>query len=142
MKFLTTSQAPSIQTGAQRFTKSPDQTFSFQKHIQFGDRPNQPDLESDVAGSGAPISPPPQLPPHSSTLFRRVSQVPLNWTFDVSGILPTNLGSAQDASTIAAEFSAAPAAQASKEFRRMGEPKITKLCGGYFADAELIFWSC
>ena len=25
---------------------SPDQPYSFQKHVQFGDRPNQPDLES------------------------------------------------------------------------------------------------
>ena len=32
---------------------SPDQTFSFQKHIQFRDRPNRPDLELGVAGSGA-----------------------------------------------------------------------------------------
>ena len=29
---------------------SPDQPYSFQKHVRFGDRPNQPDLESDVAG--------------------------------------------------------------------------------------------
>ena len=28
---------------------SPDQPYSFQKHVQFGDRPNQPDLESDAA---------------------------------------------------------------------------------------------
>ena len=71
--------------GAQRFTNSSDQAFSFQKHIQFGDRPNQPDLESDVAGSGAPTSPtlpPMQLPSHSSTPFCGVSQVPLNRTFD------------------------------------------------------------
>ena len=58
---------------------SPDQAFSFQKHVRFGDRPNQPDLESDVAGSGTPTSPPTlpptQLPPHSSTPFRGVSQV-------------------------------------------------------------------
>ena len=121
--------------------QSPDQAFSFQKHVQFGDRPNQPDLELDVAGSGAPISPPPQLPPHSSTPFCGVSQVPLNWTFDASGIPPTNLGSAQDVATITAEVSAAAVAQASKEFQQMREPKITKLCSGYSADAELIFWS-
>ena len=45
---------------------SPDQPYSFQKHIWFGDRLNQPDLESDVAGPGtAPTSPttvPMQLP--------------------------------------------------------------------------------
>ena len=121
--------------------QSPDQASSFQKHVQFGDRPNWPNLESDVAGSGALISPPPQLPPHSSTPFRGVSQVPLNQTFDVSGIPPTNLGSAQDAATIAAEVSAAAAAQASKEFRQMQEPKITKLRSGYSADTELVFRS-
>ena len=42
---------------------------------------------------------------------------------------------------IAAEVSAAAATQASKEFRRMQEPKITKLKGGYLADAELMFRS-
>ena len=37
---------------------SPDQPYSFQKHVRFGDRPNQPDLESDVAGQGiSPESP-------------------------------------------------------------------------------------
>ena len=73
--------------------------------------------------------------------FRGVNQGPLNGTFDVSGISPTNLGTAHDAATIAAEVSAAAAAQASKEFRRMREPKITKLRGGYSADAELVFRS-
>ena len=29
---------------------SPDQPYSFQKHVRFRYRPNQPDLESDVAG--------------------------------------------------------------------------------------------
>ena len=121
--------------------QSPDQAFLFQKYIRFGDRSKQPDLELDVAGSGAPTSPPPQLPPHSSTPFHGVSQVPLNRTFDISGIPPTNLGSAQDVATIAAEVLAAVAAQASKEFRQMWEPKITKLHGGYSADAELVFQS-
>ena len=41
----------------------------------------------------------------------------MNRTFDISGISPTNLGSAQDAATIVAEVSAAAAAQALKEFR-------------------------
>ena len=124
--------------------ESPDQAFSFQKHVQFGDRPNRPDLESGVAGSGAPMSPttvPTQIPPHSSTPFCGVTQGPMNKTFDVSGISPTNLGSAQDVAKIAAEVSAAAAAQVSKEFWRMWEPKITKLHSGYSADAELVFWS-
>ena len=47
--------------------QSPEQAFSFQKHVRFRDRPNRPDLELDVVDSGAPMSPPPQLPPHSST---------------------------------------------------------------------------
>ena len=65
----------------------------------------------------------------------------MNKTFDISGNSPPNLGAAHDAATIAAEVSAAAAAQASKEFRRMREPKITKLRGGYSADAELVFRS-
>ena len=65
----------------------------------------------------------------------------MNRTFDVSGISPTNFGTAQDATTIAAEVSAAAVAQALKEFRHMREPKITKLYYGYSADAELVFRS-
>ena len=67
--------------------------------------------------------------------------MPLNRTFDVSGIPPVNFGNAQDTATIVAEVLAAAAAQASKEFRHMREPKITKLRGGYSADAELVFQS-
>ena len=65
----------------------------------------------------------------------------MNRTFDISSISPTNFGAAQDVATIAAEVSAAAVAQASKEFRHMQEPKITKLYGGYSADAELVFRS-
>ena len=105
----------------------PDQPYSFQKHVWFGDRPNQPDLESDVAGPGTtPTSPttvPTQLPAHSSTPFRGASQGPMNRTFDVSGISPTNFGAAQDMATIAAEVSAAATAQVSKEFQHMREPE-------------------
>ena len=43
--------------------------------------------------------------------------------------------------TIAAEVSAAAAVQASKEFCRMHEPKVTKLRGGYSANTELMFHS-
>ena len=53
---------------------SPDQPYSFQKHVRFGDRPNKPDLELDVAGPGTiPTSPttvPTQLPACSLTPFR------------------------------------------------------------------------
>ena len=55
--------------------------------------------------------------------------------------LSSNTGNAQDAATIAAEVLAAAVAQASKEFWCMWEPKITKLRGGYLADAKLIFQS-
>ena len=64
----------------------------------------------------------------------------MNRTFDVSHIPPMT-GSPQDAAAIAAEVSAAVAAQASKEFCRMRDPKITKFKGGYSADAELTFRS-
>ena len=99
----------------------------------------------DVAEPGTtPTSPttvPTQLPACSSTPYRGATQGPMNRTFDVSGISSTNFGAAQDVATIAAEVSAAAAAQASKEFQRMREPKITKLHGGYSADAELVFRS-
>ena len=64
--------------------------------------------------------------------------LPQNRTFDISQIAPLS-GNPQDAVTIAAEVSAAVAAQASKEFRHMCEPKITKFKGGYSADAEVVF---
>ena len=124
---------------------SPDQPYSFQKHVRFGDRFKQPDLESGVEESGITTKIPKvtttQIPARSSTPYRGASEGPMNRTFDVSGISPPNLGAAHDAATIAAEVSAAAAAQASKEFRRMREPKITKLRGGYSADAELVFRS-
>ena len=80
-----------------------------------------------------------QLPARSLAPFRRVSQGPMNRTFDISGISPTNFGAAQDSTTIAAEVSAAAAAQVLKEFWYMWEPKITKLHGGYSTDTELVF---
>ena len=101
---------------------SPDQQFQFQKHVRFGDRSNRPDLESNAAGSGVPPSH--QLLPYSLTPFHGSSQVPLNQTFDVSGIPPANIGNAQDAATIVAEVSAAAAAQASKEFQCIRSPKL------------------
>ena len=74
--------------------------------------------------------------PFSSTPF--CDTKPVNKTFDVSQISPLT-GNPQDVATIAAEVSAAAAAQASKEFHHMHEPKITKFKGGYSADAELLF---
>ena len=64
----------------------------------------------------------------------------LNKTFHISQISPLAVASPhQDAAVIAAEVSAATAAQASKEFCHMNKPKITKLKGGYSTDAELVF---
>ena len=124
---------------------SPDQPYCFQKHVRFGDRFKQPDLESDVEESGItasiPKKLPTQVPVRLSTPFRGVSEGPMNRTFGISGILPTNLGAMHDAAMIAAEVSAAAAAQASKEFWHMRELKITKLRGRYSADAELVFRS-
>ena len=65
---------------------------------------------------------------------------PMNQTFDISHIPPMT-GSPQDAAAIAAEVSVAAAAQASKEFHQMRDPKITKFKGRYLADAELTFRS-
>ena len=79
--------------------------------------------------------------PQSSTPYH-TSNAALNRTFDVSQISPlASAGVHQDAAVIAAEVSAATAAQASKEFQHMQEPKIIKLKGGYSADVELVFQS-
>ena len=86
---------------------SPDQPYSFQKHVQFGYRPNQPDLEWDVATpitSTSPTTVLTQLPAHSLTLFHGVSQGPMKKTFDISSISPTNFGVPQDAAMITAGF--------------------------------------
>ena len=70
------------------------------------------------------------IPSYASTPFHGSSQVPLNRTFDVSGIPVSNIGNAQDAATIAAEVLAAAVAQASKEFQCIcGNPKLPS-CGG------------
>ena len=61
-------------------------------------------------------------------------------TFNIGFSAPL-IDESRHMATIVAEVSAAMVAQASKEFRRMREPKITKLRGGYSADAELMFRS-
>ena len=112
---------------------SQDQVFSFpHKQVRFQDGGGSPDLDiPPVVGQG----------PQSSTLYH-ASNVVLNQTFDISQILPlTSAGIHQDVAVIAVEVSAATAAQASKEFQCMREPKITKLKGGYSADTELVFQS-
>ena len=126
---------------------SPEQALSFQKHVQFGDRSSVPGLKLDSSESGesevstTPIIKPASVPSASTPYPRKVrSAMPLDQMFDVSGI-PQFHTMHQDAATIATEVSAAAAAQASKEFQHMQEPKIMKFKGGYSADAELVFRS-
>ena len=95
---------------------SQDKAFSFQKQARFKQGPS-PDLSSNTSSGPAPqpqSSTPHQLPQPNQTF--NISQIPFH-----SGV--------QDAATIATEVSATAAAQVSKEFRHMWEPKITKLKG-------------
>ena len=100
-----------------------DQPFFFRKHIGFGERSQVPDLKLDTDSEDQPTMG--QDIPHSST--PHCGAKPINQTFDISHIPPIT-GSPQDAAAIAAEVSAA-AAQASKEFCWMQDPKITKFKG-------------
>ena len=79
----------------------------------------------------------PSAPKHSSTPYHAILS---DRTFNVSTNAPL-VDDSRNAATIAAEVSAAAAAQVSKEFHRMHEPKITKLRGGYSANVELMFCS-
>ena len=112
---------------------SQDQAFLFShKQVRFQDGGGSPNLDPPFSSSQGP---------KSSTPYHTVSTT-LNKTFDVSQISPLAAASAhQDVAVIAAEVSAAMAAQTSKEFCSMHEPKITKLKGGFSADMELVFWS-
>ena len=96
-----------------------DQPFSFRKHVQFGDRSQVPDLKLDADSEDQPNIG--QDIPHSSTPHRGAK--PISWTFDISHIPPMT-GSPQDAAAIAAEVSAAVAAQVLKEFHWMQDPKL------------------
>ena len=134
--------------------ESQDQAFSFHKQVRFEDNNSSPELKPRVESGGgrsahllsanAPrlsnISVIPHMPKYTSMPHRAANAVPSDRTFDVSPVAPLAQDS-KDAATIAAEVSAAATAQASKEFRRMHEPKITKLRGGYSADTELMFRS-
>ena len=82
----------------------------------------------------------PYMLTYTSTPYHVAGSIPSDKTLDVSPIAPL-VSNTQDAATIVAEILAAAAAQASKGFFRMGEPKISKLKGGYSADAKLIFHS-
>ena len=134
--------------------ESPDQAFSFQKQVRFEDNRSSPELGPVMnSGEGRPTPTLPVIPPrlsdisgiahstrpphYASTPYR----APIHGsTFDVEPAAPI-INESRQVANIAAEVSAAAAAQASKEFRRMREPKITKLKGGYSADAELMFRS-
>ena len=88
--------------------------FPSRKQVRFGDRLQVPDLKSDADSDDQQNSPPTTL--HSST--PHCGAKPTNQTFDISWI-PNLTGGPQDAAAIAAEVSAAAAAQASKEFCQM-----------------------
>ena len=129
-----------------------DQAFSFLKQVRFEDNNSSPELRPDVKSGGGrsslalPVITPrlsdisgiTHVPKYSSTPYRIV---PSDRTFEVGPSAPL-VDDSRNVATIAAEVSAAAALQASKEFCRMCEPKITKLRGGYSADAELMFRSC
>ena len=112
--------------------ESQDQPLPFLKHVRFGDRSKMPDLKSDDADSEDLHTLPPTTP-HSSTPHH--GKRPRNETFDISHI-PNLTNVPHDAVAIAAEVSAAAAAQASKEFRRMRDPKITKFKGGLLGSCQ------
>ena len=90
-----------------------------------------PDLKLDADSEDQPMTLGQDIPRSSTP---HCGAKPMNWTFDISHIPPMT-GSPQDAAAITAEVSAAVAAQASKEFHQMRDPKITKFKGGYLADA-------
>ena len=131
--------------------KSQDQAFSFQKQVRFEDNNSSPKLGPVMNSGGGrstlslPVIPPRlsdisgilHAPHHSSTPYRTI---PKDRTFDIEPSAPL-IDESRHVATIVAEVSAAAAAQASKEFWQMREPKITKLRGGYSTDAELMFRS-
>ena len=151
MRYLTFFPVLLIHSRGATQYESQDQAFSFQKQVRFEDDNSSPELRPVMnSGEGRPTPTLPVIPPslsdisgilhaphHSSTPYRTTIH---DRTFDVEPSAPLR-DESRHAATIAAEVSAAAAAQASKEFRRMREPKITKLRGGYSADAELMFRS-
>ena len=125
--------------------ESPDQAFSFQKQVRFEDDHSSPEL-GPVTNSGEgrptptlPVIPPrlsdisrishPTHPPHySSTPYR----APIHdHTFDVEPAAPI-VNESRQVANIAAEVSAAAAAQASKEFRQDAGAKDYQAKGRLF----------
>ena len=131
--------------------ESQDQAFSFHKQVRFEDNNSSPELRPDMKLEGGrsahslPVIQPRlsdisgilHAPKYLSTPY---CAIPKDQTFDVGPSAPL-IDESRHMAIIAAEVSAAAAAQASKEFCRMREPKITKLRGGYSANAELMFRS-
>ena len=119
--------------------ESQDQAFSFHKQVRFEDNNSSPKLRPDMKLGGGrsalslPVIPPRlsdisgilHVPKYSSTPYHAAAK---DRTFDVGPSAPL-IDELRNAATIVAEISAAAAAQVSKEFRRMCEPKITKLRG-------------
>ena len=99
-----------------------DTDFPFQKHVQFGDRSQVPDLKLDTDPSNHLSS------SHtiSCSFTPHCGHKPLNWTFDVSQISPLT-GNPHDAMAIMAEVLAAAAAQASKSFTVCMNPRLPNL---------------
>ena len=112
-----------------------DQPFSFRKHVQFGDWSQVPDLKSDTdsedhpnTGQNIPCS---STPHHGA---KPINQTLTSVIFHLWLVIPRN-------SSYCSQVSAAVAAQASREFCWMWDPKIIKFKGRYSADAELMFRS-
>ena len=129
--------------------ESQDQAFLFQKQVRFEEDNSSPELRPVAnSGEGRPTPTLPVIPPRLSDISRILhpphhSSMPYrapihDHTFDVGPSTPL-VNESWQVANIAAEVSAAAAAQASKEFRWMREPKITKLRGRYSADIELMF---
>ena len=123
----------------------------FIRQVRFEDNNSSPKLRPDMKlGGGRSALSLPVIPPrlsdisgilhvlkYSSTPY---CAAPKDRTFNVGPGAPL-IDESRQVATIAAEVSAAAAVQAFKEFRRMCEPKITKLRGGYSANTELMFRS-
>ena len=131
---------------------SQDQAFSFHKQVRFEDNNSSPKLRPDVGSQGGRSTQPattnaprlsniliiPSMPTYTFMPYHVAGTIPSDKTFDVSPITPL-ASNPQDATTIMAEVLVVTATQALKEFHRICEPKITKLKGGYSADASSFF---
>ena len=115
--------------------KSQDQAFLFQKQVRFEDNNSSPELGPVMnSGGGRPTLSLPVIPPRLSDISGTLHvphhssipycTVPKDHTFDIEPSAPL-INESRHVATKVAEVSAAAAAQASKEFWPMREPKIT-----------------